>query len=367
MTSKDKFLFLLNSLCFDRPRLMHLMAETFSSAENLQRGYQQLLSQNRYKEKFQAEIRARLEAFDIETIQTAMQKHHISALRMDDPGYPTLLKEISYPPLLLYYRGNPDYFKPISLAIVGTRNPSEYGIKATKALCQQLCRHFLITSGMALGIDTVAHETTLEQNEPTIAVLGNGLDRCYPSRNQALGRKIIETGLLVSEFPPGTPSAPQHFPQRNRIISGLVRGVLVIEAKEKSGALITARLAMESNREVFALPGSMFSERSDGCHNLLRDGATLVTNADTIIDTFSHLAEAKSRPRPLHAPPTPQVPPSLSDPETEIWNILPEDGLHIDTIVEKSTLNIQGVLTTLSMLELKQHIKQSPGKVFSRC
>ena len=212
----------------------------------------------------------------------------------DDPRYPTQLKEISNPPLLLYLQGDIGLLKTPQIALVGSRNCTPYGKDKAYQLANELAQSgFTITSGLALGIDGFSHQGALDNNGKTIAVLGTGLNNIYPKRHFKLAQQIIEKGLLISEFWPNSPAMPSNFPRRNRIISGLSLGVLVVEASKRSGSLITARYAGEQNRELFALPGSIDNSQACGCHQLIQQGAKLVTSVADITVEFSHLCGVK--------------------------------------------------------------------------
>ena len=210
-----------------------------------------------------------------------------SVVVLGDPLYPTALLHAADPPLLLYAQGNTALLSGQSLAVVGSRNPTRQGTDNARAFSATLSQaNLTIVSGLALGIDAAAHEGGLEGPASTIAVVGTGLDRVYPKRHLALAHRIAKQGLIVSEYSIGTPALPQHFPNRNRIIAGLARGTLVVEAALKSGSLITARLASESGRDVFAIPGSIHSPHSRGCHALIKQGAKLVETAKDILEEF---------------------------------------------------------------------------------
>jgi DNA processing protein len=236
-------------------------------------------------------------AFDTETADYSLQwskhaAHHI--LVPTHPAYPTLLKEISNPPKFLFVQGNVDLLNRAQIAIVGGRYPTEQGASTAYAFAQELAAHgYVITSGLALGIDGASHRGAL-QGGKTIAVLGSGIQQMYPKQHTDLAAQIAQCGALVSEYPLQTKPKAYHFPQRNRIISGLSLGVLVAEAKLKSGSLITANLALEQGREVFAIPGSIHNTLAKGCHHLLRQGACLVEKTTDILNELPPLAATKS-------------------------------------------------------------------------
>lgn len=290
------------------------------------------------------------------------ENHNVQILTYWDPSYPQLLKQISDPPLILYARGNLNLRASPSIAIVGTRTPSTYGKLMAERFGRELAaRYAVIVSGLARGVDTIAHRSVVQAKGVTIAVLGSGVDKIYPEENVALAREICERGLILSEFPMGTkPDAP-HFPRRNRIISGLSAGVLVVEAGRKSGALITADFALEQNREVFALPGNINNPKSHGCNHLIQQGAKLVQTIDDIWDELGHYSEGSCQ----TADNSPTVP--LSSREIKVYEILTNEPKHIDAIALESQLSISHTLGVLLSLELKNVVQQLAGKNFIRC
>jgi DNA processing protein len=278
------------------------------------------------------------------------------------PSYPRALKQIPDPPPLLYCRGSLAGEKETYLAVVGTRTPTSYGRVMAEKLCRELAeRGVTIVSGLARGVDTIAHRAALRAGGRTVAVLGSGLDVIYPSENTDLARKIASQGALLSELPLGTkPDAP-NFPRRNRIIAGMCVGTLVVEAGEESGALITARYALEQNREVFAVPGNVTSEKSRGTNRLIKDGAKLVESADDILDEIrpqlpSLLREVRREP--------PQPP--LSGLEKKVFDALSGEPKHIDTLAAEVGEDPGRVLAALLSLELKNLVTQLTGKYFVR-
>jgi DNA processing protein len=277
-----------------------------------------------------------------------LARHGVTALPLPDPTYPALLREIYLPPSLLYVRGA---FVPAdewAIAVVGTRKATSYGVQATHKLAGDLAQQQItIISGLAMGVDTAAHQATLAKGGRTIAVLGSGLDIIWPGENKKLAERIAEQGALVSEFPLGTRPEPGNFPARNRIISGLSRGVLVVEAPEKSGALITARFALDQNRDVFALPGSIFSKASDGANKLIQAGAKLVMRAEDILEELQMQQAPQQQEMREHLP--------GSETERVILSLLAAapEPLHSDEICRASGLPAAEVSSALLMMHLK--------------
>lgn len=282
-------------------------------------------------------------------------------LTLADPDYPPLLLQIPDPPTLLYVRGDPALLSRPALAVVGSRNATPQGLKSAESFAHALARAgFAIVSGLALGIDAAAHRGALAAGGVTMAVVGTGADRLYPARNQALGRQIIETGVMVSEFPLGTPAMAANFPRRNRIISGLARGVLVVEAAPESGSLITARLAGEQGREVFAMPGSIHSPLSRGCHQLIKQGARLVESAQDIFD------ELGLPPVPQALPTLPAEPPAGSDAGARVLAGLGHDPCTLDDLVMRTGLTADALLAILMGLELEGRVAALSGNRYQR-
>lgn len=276
----------------------------------------------------------------------------------DEPTYPERLKEISSAPYALFCHGNTDLLDKKQIAVVGTRIPTNYGKMATEKLCQGLANAgFVITSGMANGIDSIAHKSALEAGAPTIAVLGEGLALLA---RKFFAKKLMEEivgagGLIISEYHPSARATKFTFPARNRIISGLSLGTLVIEAGEKSGSLITANCALEQNREVFAVPGSIFSPQSMGTSLLLKNGAQPVTSANDILAAFQ-FAPLEN----LSAPP----PNFESEIERTIYSQLTLEPIHIDILAKKCALGANEVSSTLSIMELRGIAKNIGGGMF---
>jgi len=294
-----------------------------------------------------------------------------------DAAYPAALLEIDDPPPLLYLMGAPRYLdtnRPFaaqhSLAIVGSRNPTAQGTEHARQFARALRDAGLcIVSGLALGIDAAAHEGALadmtEINTPTqpatMAVVGTGLDRVYPAAHRALAHRIAHHGLLLSEFPLGTPPLPGNFPKRNRIISGLSHGTLVIEAALQSGSLITARLAAEQGREVFAIPGSIHAPQSRGCHALIRQGAKLVESANDVLEELPPLPVMVSP----HAPATPTAAPAPA-PEDAVLQALGFDPMGLDALCARCGWDVAALQVRLLELELEGRVARLPGGLFQR-
>lgn len=286
--------------------------------------------------------------------------HDVALLTPGHKDYPSLLRSIHRAPPLLYVNGDPGNLGLPQLAIVGSRNPSPSGKSNSFDFARQLAATgFAITSGLALGVDGAAHRGALAAGGKTIAVLGTGIDRIYPHRHRALYRELLDCGgTVVSEFPIGTQPQPAFFPQRNRIISGLSLGVLVVEAAVKSGSLITARFAMEQGREVFAIPGSIHNPLSRGCHALLREGATLVEQVDDLREPLQGLLSFKWSEVPESAQPV--LEPVEKEERLVLLSVGYEDT-SLDTVLERSGLEAGRAMSLLMTLELKGLLQQTAG------
>lgn len=288
-----------------------------------------------------------------------IQKENIDAITVKDENYPKLLKEIFTPPALLYIKGNLDNLNSqFNIAVVGTRKISNYGRQITPELVKPLAQNGVtITSGLALGVDALAHQSAVEAQGQTIAVLGSGLDNqsIYPFSNRYLAKSILDHGgTIISEFPVGMMPLKHNFPQRNRVIAGLSLGTLVIEAAESSGALITAYIALEQNREVFAVPGSLFNKNSIGTHKLIQKGAKLVTSYQDILDELN-LKDVKSYVA------NQQVLPATNE-EKLILENLSHDPTHVDQIIKNTQLPASLISGCLSLMEMKGVVKNSGGQ-----
>ena len=287
-----------------------------------------------------------------------------SFLNFRDPRYPPRLAEIAQAPLGLFAMGDADLLCLPQLAMVGARSASAQGMENAQAFAAELTRRGLtITSGLALGIDAAAHRGALAADGLTIAVCGNGLDRVYPARNRELAHAIAARGLLLSEFPVGVAPLPEHFPRRNRIISGLALGVLVVEAARESGSLITARLAGEQGREVFAIPGSIHNPLSRGCHALIREGAKLV---ETVDDILAELAPQLPAARAALAVGTNPAASSGDPDQARVLQALGFETVALDHLVGRLGLPVERISAALLTLELEGLVAAGPGDTFTR-
>jgi DNA processing protein len=282
---------------------------------------------------------------------------------LKDDDYPKRLEDIYDPPALLYLRGELRREDELAVAIVGSRKTSPYGRWITEKIGEDLARHGVtVISGMARGIDSVAHKGALQGGGRTIAVLGCGVDVIYPSENRNLFYQIIEHGAILSEFPIGSPPEGGHFPRRNRIISGLSIGVVIVQASGESGSLITAGYALEQGREVFAVPGNVGAEGSRGTNQLIKEGAKLVESSEDILEEI--LPQWRREGETVQKAETPV--PDLTEEEKILYRLLGETPLHIDAIIRESQLDPGNVSSLLLNLELKGLISQWPGKCFSK-
>jgi DNA processing protein len=288
-----------------------------------------------------------------------MQKpnHHI--IIQDDPDYPVLLKELNDAPTVLYLQGNPAYLSYPQLAIVGSRNPTTTGRETAEQFAYWLAEAGLtITSGLALGIDAASHQGALAANAKTIAVTGCGLNYIYPAAHKKLAEKISSQGVLISEFPPDFEPIAKNFPRRNRIISGLSLGVLVVEAALKSGSLITARFASEQGREVFAIPGSIHNPLARGCHQLIQTGAKLVETATDILEELGPLHQASCQ---SVAPNPAKDSPNLDQNQRQLLTQIGHEPTPLNTIIMRSGLTASQVSSMLLVLELRGYVHTVSG------
>ena len=315
-------------------------------------------SKIRLKEDTKDELIRRADEKMLRSELNALYKNGIRVTSYNDEDYPSLLSEIHDPPLVLYYRGDLKKLSRFRLAVVGTRNPSYSGGENTARLCEELSRSGVsIISGMARGIDSIAAEAALRGGTPTAAVLGSGIDVPYPKSNEKLYREIIKNGVVISEYPPGTPPTPEHFPQRNRIISGMSSAVFITEGKIRSGGAITVRNALEQNRDVYALPGDISNPLSELPNSLIADGAAVVLRSEDSLDGMGLNAAAPVFNENSDI--------KLDFSEQRLYTLLKQGELSADKLSELSGMDISKTMLTLTMLEIKKAVKRLPGNLFA--
>ncbi len=291
-------------------------------------------------------------------------KQGVSIVTIDVPGYPAILKNISDPPFAIYVKGRLREDDALAIGIVGSRRASLYGEQCAGKFAAELVeRGLCVVSGMARGVDTCAHRGALRAGGRTIAVMGSGFNHLYPPENALLAEKIAGSGAVITEFPMDTQPLRQNFPSRNRVISGMSLGVLVVEAARNSGALITAACALEQGREVFALPGKVDTQTSFGPHELIKDGAKLVMSVDDIID---ELGSAGAYMKPRQAAGVPRIQAGGDAPEERVRGLICADPVYVDELVEKTGLDISRISDILVRLQVRKVVRQVPGNGFVR-
>lgn len=307
--------------------------------------------------------------FDLKKELELIDEYKVNIITIEQPEYPSLLKEIYDPPVVLYVKGDILQADKNALAIVGARRASYYGINTARRIAMELsCRGFVIVSGFARGIDTAAHEGAIQGRGRTIAVFGCGIDRIYPPENKGLYDRIIQNGAIISEFPFGTPPRKENFPKRNRIISGLCLGVIVVEAGRYSGSLITARLATEQGREVFSVPGRIDTVTSQGTNVLIKYGAKPVLDVEDVLEEFRTRIDTEETHVEIDRTQikADEKTSALSKQEEKIFQTLSSDPQTPDEIVNSTDMQINEVWSNLVSLELKGLIKRLPGSRFVR-
>ena len=339
------------------------LLSAFGSPANIYAAsYKQLLAV--VSEKIAVTITQRVDLETLTEVTAWLMQDNNHLVTLADTHYPKALLETADPPPFLYAKGNLALLNQASIAIVGSRSASVQGEKNAEAFAQTLCESGLcIVSGLALGIDGAAHRGALKANGATIAVVGTGLDIVYPAKHRDLAHQIVESGLIISEFALGTPSKPQNFPKRNRIISGLSLGCLVVEANLQSGSQITARLAAEQGREVFAIPGSIHSPMSKGCHQLIKQGAKLV---DSIEDILSELRIDNTLPETELAIATGIDKQRIASPKSSLLKLMGFDAVSLDNLVHLSGLTVNEVSSMLMILELEGSIASLAGGKYQK-
>lgn len=339
-------------------RLDRLIERCGSVAEAWRAGPGEMMAAGLDARSAQALIKAQ-RALDLDAELERAERAGVRLITREQPGYPRALAQIPAAPPLLYVKGRLEEVDDWSVAVVGTRSPTTYGREATRRLAGDLAgAGVTIVSGLAIGVDTVAHHAALAAGGRTIAVLASGLDQVYPERNRALAEQIVASGALISEFPIGTRPIPQLFPVRNRIISGLALATLVTEGGVQSGALITVRNALEQGRDVFAVPGPIFSPKSEGPNQLIRDGAGLVMSAQDILEALNLSAAAAQQ----------EVQAALPEDPTEaaLLELVGYTPLHVDELRRQSGMPITVVSSTLAILELKGLVRQASAMQYVR-
>jgi len=348
-----KYWIALNSLEKVSTKLSHSLIEHFGSPEKIFSSSKDELKS--VEGMTPVALKAVTEFKHLEWAEKELQMARdlgVSLIHWGSQEYPKSLAQIYDPPVLMYVKGSLIETDKSAIAMVGSRKATSYGIKAANKFASALTKHKVtLVSGMARGIDTEVHRTTLRNDGRTIAVLGSGLEFIYPPENRGLYAEIIKHGAVISEFPLLSPPKKHHFPRRNRIISGLSLGTIVVEASERSGSLITARFALEQGREVFAIPGSVGGETSKGVHRLIQDGAKLVQNVDDIMNELQI---------PIRANRTLQNP-VLSEVETWILTALDDEPLSADHLIQNSAHSARKVSAALTDLELKGFVRQIHG------
>lgn len=360
----------LNAISGIGPKRFEKLYERFGSAQEILS-----LKEEQLKEtELPLDVVQALLVFDREAFlkkeYELIKRNNVEVITFNEEGYPALLKQISDAPVVLYIKGHLDLANKPSLSIVGSRRASLYGVSIAENFSARLTElGFSVVSGMARGIDTAAHRGALKAQGNTIAILGCGLNHVYPPENKHLMEEISLSGAVISEFPLETPPLAFHFPRRNRIISGLSLGVMVVEASLNSGALITADCALEQNREVFAVPGPIGEPNSQGTHHLIKQGAKLVQSIDDILEELkfplSSLGNEKGG--EPQRPARPSSDNSLSDAERNICKFISQSPVHIDELVYQTGASTTQLAPILFDLELKKAVKQLPGKMFVRC
>lgn len=360
--TEKEILIWLNSLGIGNINIEKIIDYFYDLNEFWQSANKQVLNLNSLKEEVKEKIIYNRSQNNIERLLDNIEKLNIDVVTIYDENYPIGLKSLYDNPKVLYIKGKIDYDK-VTMAIVGSRKATSYGKWACEKFTKELVDlGITIVSGLASGIDTIAHRTTIDHGGKTIGVLGNGIDIIYPKRNHSLYKDMEESGAIITEFPPGTPPMAFNFPQRNRIISGLSRGVIVIEAQEKSGSLITAHHALDQGKDVFALPGNINSIFSSGTNKLIKDGAKPLLDIDDIIEEIIELQEMillKNKKEINYL--------NYSETEIKIIKMIEESPMHSDTIAYKVGIDISTVTGILTVLELKGVIKELSGRVFTIC
>ncbi len=381
MTELEYFL-ILNAISGLGSIRTRQLLEYFSSAKKVLTASLQELAAPRVIPRNVAENIIRFDKEDFLKKEMALlKKHGVKAISCIDENYPGNLKEIPDAPSVLYFKGTLNKDSDLSVALVGSRRASLYGLSMAEKLAGQLAAlGITVVSGLARGIDTAAHQGALKAKGKTIAVLGNGLASVYPPENIKLFEEIAEKGAVLSEFPMTTPPSAFNFPRRNRIVSGLSLGVVVVEASSKSGALITSRCALEQGREVFAVPGKIDNPTAFGVNNLIKQGAKLISSVEDIIEELAPrlknlMQDEKKQDKSENRRGVNDqgaekdmslTPRNLNQEEARVFAHLNDEAIHVDEVTSQSGLSVSQAMSVLLKLELKHLVRQLPGKMFVR-
>ena len=367
------------------PKTWKRLIEYFGSPANALANHKQWFELGLIREGILKAMQHKVWQYRTDQALEQISRKKYNVVLWTDEDYPFLLKQISDPPLILYFSGNKKFLKRPCLAVVGSRKCSRYGLDMARQICRELsAKGLTIVSGLAHGIDSQAHLAALEEKGSSIAVLGTGIDIIYPAQNKSLWEKLTRDGLILTEFPPGTIPEAKNFPHRNRIISGLSLGVLVVQGAQKSGSLITAMLALEQGRDVFATPGAVNMTNYDGCNYLIQQGAYLVQSADDILrelNSFQYacassnitpqtLPDRQKTVKQIKTPPSARLPLTpeinLTSDEQKIIEILArEEKMHIDRLAQTLNWPAHKLSQLLIELEIKGIVKRQPGMYYS--
>lgn len=341
------WLILLDISNFQKIKLIN----KYNTAENVYNNFEEIIKENKIINKKLKKFQKEDLHYEVLNLKETLCRKNIRYITYDNPLYNEKLSGISHPPYFLFYKGDINVINNKSIGIVGARKCSNYGLTVTKLLTKELiANNITLISGGARGIDSIAHKTALEYDGYNICVLGCGVDKTYPAENKMLFSKIAEKGVVISEFLPGTEPLKENFPRRNRIISGLSQGIIVTEASEKSGSLITARLANEQQKKVIAVPGSIFYEGAKGTNKLIRDGASPYTDINDL-KTFLSLEYIES-------------PVKLMPEKSDILELISDAPIHIDDILKNSTVDRGALYALLFEMQIKNEIICLPGNYY---
>ena len=325
----------------------------YKDAETVYNNFEVLLNENPIHYKRFSNYNKRTELEKAEKLIEWLYENNIGFLEILDSGYPEELRQIQDPPYGIFYKGNISVLDNRKVAIVGSRNCTNYGVEVTKLLTKELNSYNIsIISGGAKGVDSVAHRTTVDSNGSTIVVLGCGIDIIYPAQNRALFDKVLENGVIISEFLPGTAPFSYNFPRRNRIISGLSELVIVVEASEKSGSLITAGCAADQGKDVMAVPGTIFSKGSNGCNKLIRDGAIIFTGLEDLYTVLNLDINKEKR--------------IISPIKQRILSVIENEPVHIDDIINKARIEREVLFNVLFEMQIGKEIVSLPGNYYAK-